>query len=112
MANKLCFDRPHRSEPRHVKPGQRIHESVFQSIGEYYSPLAHLPDGFEWDNIGWLKENLMEKDPYTNIASLMTELNKSNNVSTERLEGLANVIATGELLFAHISLAVQMMLIE
>jgi hypothetical protein len=85
-----------------VKPGQRIHESVFQLIEEEYSSLAHLPDGFGWNGVRRLKEELMEKDPYTNIASLMTELNKTDNVSTGRLEGLANVIATGELLFAHI----------
>ena len=77
-----------------MKPGQRIHESVLQLIGEKYSPLARLPDGLQWDNVDRLKETLMEKDPYTNVASLMTELNKSDNVSTERLEGLASVIAT------------------
>jgi hypothetical protein len=66
---------------------------------ERYSPLARLPKRIRWDDEEMLRENMLEKDPYTDAAGLIERLGESGMVSIEQLEGLTNVLATGELPF-------------
>jgi hypothetical protein len=94
-------------ETRQVQAGQQIHDSVFRQMKkgkkeEAYSPLARLPDGFRWGDVKTLKEKMIEKDPYTNVGGVVSKLRASSTVSTGQLEGLTNVIATGELPPTHV----------
>jgi hypothetical protein len=100
-SNDCHLARPHLGETRQVQAGQQIHDSVFQQMEkgkeEAYSPLARLPDGFRWGDVGTLKEKMIEEDPYTDGKGVINELSASSMVSIKQLEGLANVIVTGEL---------------
>jgi hypothetical protein len=69
---------------------------------EEYLPLARLPKRFRWDDVETLKEEMIEKDPYTDVAGVINKLRTSDAVSIEQLEGLTNVIATGELPLTHV----------
>jgi hypothetical protein len=68
---------------------------------EAYSPLACLPDGLRWDDVETLKEKMIEKDPYTDVAGVISKLRAFSTVSTGQLEGLTTVIATGKLPLTH-----------
>ncbi|KAI0052957.1 WD40 repeat-like protein [Auriscalpium vulgare] len=79
---------PHRGAARQVKPGQKIHQSVFESMGinaekaesiasaqglqsTGYRPLARLPDGYAWDSA---HQALLEPDPYLSAVTTITQL--------------------------------------
>ncbi|KAI0052942.1 hypothetical protein FA95DRAFT_1531655 [Auriscalpium vulgare] len=82
---------PHRGAARQVKPGQKIHQSVFNSMGintetvasaqrmqrTEYRPLARLPDGHTWEK--W--HALLEPDPYLSAVTTIAELQE---VSAEK----------------------------
>ncbi|KAI0044809.1 WD40 repeat-like protein, partial [Auriscalpium vulgare] len=97
---------PHRGAARQVKPGQKIHQSVFESMGintesvasaqstqgTGYRPLARLPDGYTWGN----HQALLEPDPYLSAVTTIAQLQEvaaaeKKSLSTahrEVLEGL------------------------
>jgi hypothetical protein len=102
------FVRPHLGETRQVQTGQKIHESVFQQMKKRkreeeheYSPLARLPKRFRWDDVESIEKEMVEKDPYTDVAGVIDGLHASSTVSIGQLEGLTTVIATGELPLIH-----------
>jgi hypothetical protein len=78
-----------------VQPGQRIHESVFQLIGEDYVPSALLHNGFQWSDIRRLKKEIMEPDLFTNASTLMKKLEGLSDVSEEDSHALLTLIASG-----------------
>ncbi|KAI0046388.1 hypothetical protein FA95DRAFT_1679826, partial [Auriscalpium vulgare] len=78
--------RPHRGQPRQVKPGQMIHESVFESIHKGYTPLAVLPNGLPWDGDkkGKLTQ-MMEPDPYSSAVVTISALTADNQDAAKSL---------------------------
>jgi hypothetical protein len=56
-----------------MKPGQLIHESVFDKIKKEpgYWPKARLYDGVSWKNSGELRSQFIEDDPYTKVTGIL-----------------------------------------
>ncbi|KAI0038905.1 WD40 repeat-like protein [Auriscalpium vulgare] len=103
---------PHRGASRQVKPGQMIHQSVFERMGinteskegfptaqstqtrsTDYRTLARLPAGYTWETC---HQALLEPDPYFSAVATIAELQEvaaaeQTSLSTahrEILEGL------------------------
>ncbi|KAH9485826.1 hypothetical protein JR316_0002741 [Psilocybe cubensis] len=86
---------PHLKSPRQIKPGQRIHESVFELIDRKpkYRPKAKLPEGLN----GWKKEHLeayIEVDPYIQPNKILDAI--QGNEEGVDYDGLLNLSKTGK----------------
>jgi hypothetical protein len=82
-----------------MKPGQRIHESVFDKIDQdhSYRPRAYLYDSLDWNSDEDLRNVPIEKDPYTTFARLLKELTDSTfNVSDQQLDERIASVESGE----------------
>jgi hypothetical protein len=93
--------RAHAGEPRQVKPGQLIHESVFDKIikdRDYY-PKACLYGGLDWVNQGELRSTIMEEDPYTKATEILDELQKQ--ITDQRLDVFFTLINSSESCICH-----------
>jgi hypothetical protein len=91
--------RSHVGRPRQVKPGQLIHESVFDKIDrDSYFPKACLYGDFHWNGLKKLKETMIEEDPFTKVAGILDELQNSIfDVTDQRLDMLLTIINSSEL---------------
>jgi hypothetical protein len=99
--DELRSTRPHRSEPRWIQPGQRIHESAFELIGEAYTPLAIIRDGPEWGDAHQLRKKLMEPDLFSNAKILIDKLGEKSDVSEEDAQALLALLASGKRMLAR-----------
>jgi hypothetical protein len=120
----LSFYRPHCGGPRQVQPGQRIHESVFESVfnpkkdgskkgkrkSQHYKPKAHIGNGILWEDRKKVEEQLenirIERDEYSSpdtvLKSIGESLKKSgtsgneSGVSEKDLDVLATLASSGK----------------
>jgi hypothetical protein len=81
-----------------VQRGQLIHESVFENIKNTRNmPKALLYDSLDWnDTEKFRKDELIERDIYSNASALMDELGKKSRVSEVDVNTLLTSLASGE----------------
>lgn len=77
---------PNLLRPRQIKPGQLIHESVFDNAltVRKYKPLAELYGEITWD-VNFLRDKkIVEVDPYSKAGYVLQALEKSLKESNSR----------------------------
>ncbi|KAI0041622.1 WD40 repeat-like protein [Auriscalpium vulgare] len=67
--------RPHLGQPRQVKEGQLIHESVFEDmLHGNFKPTARLPDRLVWDRDVLVNRQMLEGDVYASAAVTLSQV--------------------------------------
>jgi hypothetical protein len=82
-----------------VQPGQRIHESVFDTIdkGSGYFPKACLYGDLDWHTSEELRSALIEEDPYTKVSGILFEIQNSMfEIEDQRLDVLLTSVKSGK----------------